>query len=122
MHLNLKKNIGLSDDLYRAASLKMSGWSFGFNQSLHHSSETSLTEVQPPLYSSTLHSEKIDKVQKEGKKRHQDVDTSPNMMKDHLLKVNGDQNESRGSAFCTKDNLLNCIAYVNQVIIELNIS
>ena len=69
-----------------------------------------------PLQQLNSPADNINRHQKEGRIKQPDFDTSASVMKDALLKVNGDARESSEPSFCTKDNLLNCIAYVNQVI------
>ncbi|GFR92754.1 afadin-and alpha-actinin-binding protein [Elysia marginata] len=91
----------------------MSVWSFGFNQSLHHKSEAPVAERQHSSYQPNSYSGKINEPKERRQKDHH-FDAIPSSMKDNAFKANGDGRESEGSAFCTKDNLLHCIAYVNQ--------
>ncbi|GFO05034.1 afadin-and alpha-actinin-binding protein [Plakobranchus ocellatus] len=87
----------------------MSSWSFGFGQSLHVDSQNPATEAQRSPHNA---SEMIDKSQRGRRNKKLAFETNVPDLNDAL--PSRDMAEPRGSVFCTKDNLLNSIAYINQ--------
>lgn len=97
----------------KAAFVKMSGWSIGFNQSLIVNSEPSKRDSLQSSSQPDPYSEKIDG-QIEANRKKQNFDLVSKKMRDNVYKLDVDDRASERSPFCKKDNLLNCIAYINQ--------